>query len=253
MNPAGKNQGASRYAPRTVKENSHMKRTSTLLLGAVVLLLSLPGSASMELNNVIFHFEPGGAAREDLEIFNPGDSPLYIEIEPKLVLSPGEPVEDRTPIVNPKQAGLLVTPNRLVIPPGATKVVRMVRLGDSPKERVYRVGAKPVIAGIEGEANGLKIMVGYEILAIVYPINPEPMVEATRVGQKMRLVNTGNTNVLLREGFQCANPKQKEEDCEPLPGKRLYPGNSWELELPYDQPVTFYQSIGTRHSIETYP
>jgi len=230
-----------------------MKRIYAILLGSVMLSLSLPGLASMELNNVIFHFEPGGAAREDLEIFNPGDTPLYVEIEPKTVLSPGEVTENRAPIVNPKEAGLLVTPNRLVIPPGATKVVRMVRLGDALEERVYRVAAKPVIAGLEGETSGLKIMVGYEILAIVYPSDSKPVVEAKRVGQRLRLVNTGNTNVLLREGFQCAHPEQKEPDCEPLPGKRLYPGNSWEVELPYDQPVTFYQSVGTRHSIETYP
>lgn len=225
-------------------------RTLTALL---LVVSSVSAFASMELNNVIFHFEPGEPSREDVEIFNPTDAPMYIQIEPKEVLAAGSDDEERKPIQDPREAGLLVTPNKLVIPPGGTKVVRMVKLGASDKERVYRIGAKPIVEGIESETSGLKILVGYEILAIVYPSEAEPNLDVQRDGKKLVVKNAGNANVLLREGYQCSSPKLDKEQCTALPGKRLYPGNSWELDLPEDLPVRFYQSVGTRHFVETYP
>lgn len=225
-------------------------RTLTFFL---FLLIAASAAASMELNNVIFHFEPGEPNREDVEIYNPGDTPLYVQIEPKQVHAPGTESEDRRLIQDPREAGLLVTPNKLVIPPGGTKVVRMVKLGSSDAERVYRIGAKPVVEGLESDTTGLKILIAYEILAIVYPDNPDPGLEVERVGDRLVFTNAGNANVLLREGYQCESPQQAKEECTPLPGKRLYPGNTWELELSSDLPVRYYQSVGSRHYVETYP
>jgi len=215
--------------------------------------VSLPAHAAMELSNVILHFEPGESTREDVEISNPGSDPLYVQIVPTVVSEPGTEVEERTPIANPRDAGLLVTPNKLIIPPGATKSVRFVKLGPSPYERVYRIAAKPVSAGVEAEQSGLKVLIGYEILAIVYPINKKPDIQVERDGHTLTVRNEGNTNVLLREGYQCEQPDQPVEECTPLPGKRMYPGNEWVVDLPHDLPVTYYQSVGTRNFVEVYP
>ncbi len=228
---------------------------SKLLVVALVLCLQpvAPVWGDMQLSNVIYHFEAGEASRQDVEIYNTGEQPMYVEIQPSQVLSPGTDQEDRSPIQDPRQAGLLVTPNKMIVPPGGAKVMRLVKLGGGPEERVYRIAAKPVASGVEADQSGLKIMVGYEILAIVYPNNSQPQLAVTREGKTLRVQNTGNTNVLLREGYQCEIPGQALEDCEPLPGKRMYPGNEWTLELPLDTPVTYYQSIGTRNFVETYP
>ena len=223
------------------------------LLLVVLSTLSLSAYATMELSNVIFHFEPGEDARQDFEIFNPADEPLYVQIEPTQVLSPGETAEDRAPITDPRQAGLLVTPNKLIIPPGESKLVRMVKLANSPTEKVYRIGAKPIVSGLEAEQSGVKILIGYEVLAIVYPNNVKPELVVEREGRQMTVRNEGNTNVLMREGFQCVTPDTPKEDCTPVAGRRMYPGNVWEIELPEDLPVTFYHTIGNRSFAETYP
>ena len=49
--------------------------------------------------------------------------------------------------------------------------------------------------------------------------------------------NPGNANYLLTDGEQCdpANP----DVCQFLEDRRVYPGNSWELELPYDGPFSY--------------
>ena len=224
-----------------------------LLISVGCACATAPASANMQLSNVIIHFEAGDPARQDVEISNAGDTPLYIEIVPTEVLSPGEDIEERKSITDPREAGLLVTPNRLIVPPGATKAVRFVKLGPSTVERVYRVAAKPVVGEIEAEQSGLKILIGYEILVIVYPEETAPNLEVTRDGQQFRVRNTGNANVLLREGFQCEEPDLQVEDCTSLPGKRMYPGNEWSMELPHDLPVTYYQGVGTSNFVETYP
>lgn len=228
---------------------------SKLFLVALVLFL-LPATLAwgdMQLSNVIYHFEAGEPSRQDVEIYNTGDQPMYVEIQPTQVLSPGTDQEDRSLIQDPRQAGLLVTPNKIIVPAGGAKVMRLVKLGGGGEERVYLIAAKPVSNGVEADESGLKIMVGYEILAIVYPHNAQPELAVTREGKTLLVRNTGNTNVLLREGYQCDIPGQALEDCETLPGKRMYPGNEWSLELPLDLPVTYYQSVGTRNFVETYP
>ncbi|MFT7652880.1 MAG: P pilus assembly chaperone PapD [Limisphaerales bacterium] len=221
----------------------------------VLLLLSASGftHATMELNNVIFHFEPGESARQDVEVFNSGEDTLYVEVEPAQVLSPGTPSEGRSMIRDPRKAGLLVTPNKLVIPAGESKLVRLVKLGNTSEEKVYRIATKPVVGGIEADQSGLKVMIGYEVLAIVYPDDVKPNVEVQRKGKTLFVKNLGNTNVLFREGFQCETPDTPKEECEYLPGRRMYPGNEWQVELPRDLPVIYYQSIGTRNFVETYP
>ncbi len=218
------------------------------------LLLTGAAQANMVLSNVIVHFEPDQPNRQDVEISNQGEETLYVEVEPHKMLAPGTAQEDRTRIVDPRQAGLLVTPNKLILPPGATKVIRLVKMGRSTEERVYRIAAKPVTGGVEeATQSGLKIMVGYEILAIVYPDQPQPVLEVAREGQVLSVRNTGNTNVLMREGYQCQDPADPPEECTPLPSKRMYPGNEWQLELPHDLPVKYYQSVGTRNSVAEYP
>lgn len=230
------------------------RHTLRLILSALgFVLISCAAHASMELSNVIFHFEPGEAARQDVEVFNSGEQPLYVEITPTVVRSPGDAGEKREVIKDPRESGLLVTPNRLIVPPGASKMVRMVKMGNSPDERVYRVTAKPVIGGLEADQSGVKVMIGYELLAIVYPPNPRPDIVVQRNGQQLIVRNQGNTNVLFREGYQCERDDLPREECAPLPGKRVYPGNEWIIDLPLDRPVTYYQSTGTRNFVETYP
>lgn len=231
-------------------------RIGTLYLIGACLLAGLPlcASASMALSNAIVHFEPGKSSRQDVEITNTGDEPLYVQVDPKVVLNPGTAQERREAITDPRKHGLLVTPNRLVIAPGASRALRLVKLAKQlDQERVFRITARPVSGALEADSSGLKILIGYEVLAIFYPDAPDPKLEFSRRGKTLHISNNGNTNVLLQEGFQCETPALPLEECATLPGKRVYPGTAWEVELPHDLPVRYYQSIGTRNFVETYP
>ncbi|MFK7815440.1 MAG: hypothetical protein AB8B92_03810 [Gammaproteobacteria bacterium] len=213
-----------------------------------------PLSANMVLSEAIIHFEPGKPLRKDIEVENPSSENLYIEITPAVVEQPGTESEQRVSIIDPRESGLLVTPNKLVVPPGGRKLVRLVSLKPlGEKERVYRVTFKPVIGDLEAEQIGVKILVGYEVLVLMQPAAPEPNLIATRSKTSLSFENKGNTNILLREGKQCPEGASNDsEDCKRLNGKRLYPGNSWSVDLPFNKAVDYQMSIGTKNSVKTY-
>lgn len=246
-------------APTNKRRNphTHCVWSAGFALCLTLLCAATPVYADMVLSNAIVHFEEGSAARQDVEISNVGDEPLYVQIEPHIVLNPGTDEEQRVLIKNPREHGLLVTPSRMVLAPGTAKSMRMVKLAmpDDPKqekERIYRISARPVVGEVTAEQTGLKVLIGYEVLAIVYPKSPTPDLVVKREGLSLTAHNAGNTNVLLQEGFQCETPEQPLEDCAPVRGKRMYPGLTWSVELERDLPVRFFQSVGTRNYVETY-
>lgn len=231
-----------------------LKRLGVTFWIVAALAAAPPASASMVLSNVIVHFEPNEPPREDIEIENTSSETLYIEVKPHMVHAPGTPDERRELIRDPRRAGLLVTPNRLVIGPGARKRLRLVNLDPtSDTERVYRVAVTPVVGDVSAAQSGLKVLIGYEVLVLTQPQSPAPELSVRRLGQTLHFENRGNTNVLLREGYQCEYDGQPRDACVALASRRLYPGNRWQLALPYDSPVNFHLGTGTRNVAKTYP
>ncbi|NND59960.1 MAG: hypothetical protein HKN49_06790 [Gammaproteobacteria bacterium] len=206
------------------------------------------------MSNVILHFEPGETVRQDVEIENTSEQPLYIDVKPHVVSKPGTVDEVRTFIEDPMEAGLLVTPSKLVVPPHGRKLLRFVDLKPGhPDERIYRVAVTPVVGDIEAQTSGLKILVGYEVLVLAQPQQPLVKLTGERDGKALFLRNEGNTNVLLREGRQCPAADSDPADCHYLATRRLYPGNEMRVELAIDSSVDYYLGIGTRSSVQSWP
>ncbi|MFK7793765.1 MAG: molecular chaperone [Gammaproteobacteria bacterium] len=220
-----------------------------------ILILVIPSltNADMILNKSIIYFEPGQPNREDLEIQNAGADPLYIQVTPKIVHNPGSDDQSREIFDNPKSAGLLVSPNKLIVPPNGRKLLRFVNLNPkSTEEKVYRVSVTPVIGDLSAKKSGVKILIGYEVLVIVHPVQGDFNLTYERTNNNLIISNQGNQNVLLRKGTQCPAGIDDENLCEHYPGKRLYPGNTWSLDLTKDQPVTYFLSRGKEHSVRVF-
>ena len=147
-------------------------------------------SANMVLSEAIIHFEPGKPLRKDIEVENPSSENLYVEITPAVVSEPGTKSEKRIAITDPRESGLLVTPNKIVVPPGGRKLVRLVSLEPlGEKERVYRVTFKPVVGDLETEQIGIKVLIGYEVLILMQPANPDPNLIVNRNGKTLSFAN----------------------------------------------------------------
>lgn len=219
----------------------------------ILMLISTVSEADMVLNKSIIYFEPDSPTREDLEIQNSGSDPLYIQVTPKVVKKPGTEEQSREIFDNPKEAGLLVSPNKLIVPPNGRKLLRFVNLNPRPdEEKVYRVSITPVVGDLTAKNTGVKIMIGYEVLVIVHPKNGFIDLAHQRNKRMLSLANNGTQNVLLRKGTQCPPDVVDESECHQLPGKRLYPGNTWSVDLESDQPVKYFMSRGKEHSVQVF-
>lgn len=209
----------------------------TLLL-IPFLLASLSAQASMIVDRTILTFEPGAAPRHDVSITNPDSENLYIEITVLDVANPGTDEETRTPVKDPESIGLVAAPRLLMIPAGGKRTVRLVNLdGHSDSERVYRVNITPVPPPTESKGMAIRVLIGYQVLVFVSPQEPKANLVGKRRGNTLTLENRGNVNLMLSDGQQC--PTVTRDSCAELPGRRLYPGNRFDVELPNNGPAFF--------------
>ena len=212
------------------------RRAGFCLAAAAAILSSTPASAELVLSELIIDLQPSKSARRDIEVWNNSPERSFVVIEPRLVENPGLPQQAFRRDPDPEKLGLLVSPQRMILEPGQLKLVRIGSLlGSSNREQVYRVMVKPVVAGLQSDEPGLKIEVGYDVLVMVRPAQPNPQVAGVRNGRELSFQNLGNVSVELVDGRQCADTR----NCSALPGKRLYPGAYWTVKLPSDRPAEY--------------
>ncbi|WP_330924427.1 fimbria/pilus periplasmic chaperone [Candidatus Sororendozoicomonas aggregata] len=205
-------------------------------LSALTLLLSLlfsaSASAALSLDRMIVYFDPNKQPRQDVVVSNPGEETLYLQTEVFEVHNPGSKNEERVKVTDPEKLKLLTTPNKAIIPANGRKTVRMVSL-EKPtgNELVYRVTFKPVVGDLEASETAVKLLIAYQALVFIRPDNPEYEVTAQQKGEQLIFKNSGNINVVLRNGRYCTT--QKNDSCKPLDATtRLYADQSWKLDVP---------------------
>lgn len=230
---------------------------SKLLKVTILCVLASSAWGSMVIDRSIIYFDGKSPNRQDVEVSNPDKDVLYVKVEVLEVLNPGTDREQRVVVKNPKKSQFIVTPNKLVVRPGKKKIVRLLNLNKAPQQdRVFRINLKPVTPPLAATETGVKVVVGYQLLAIVQPPQAKPKLSVKRSGQTLTFTNHGRTNVLLRAGRQCPPGVDvntaTDNQCQSLPTKRMYAGNTWSLPLPYNTPVEYFLSIGLNNKKVLY-
>jgi len=206
--------------------NSILRR---LLLAASVLVLPQGASAEIVLSQLVVDLTPGKSGRGDVEIWNNDKERAYVLVEPNEVLQAGTPTERRVAERDPEKLGLLVTPARMILEPGQRKLLRVSPIGGVPaRERVYRITVKPTVGSLEANVTGLKLLIGYDVLVLVRPTGASNRLTGRREGSQLVIQNEGGSSVELAAGKACKG----KADCRDLPGKRLYAGAEWRVEVP---------------------
>ena len=209
------------------------KIAGSLLLAFV----SFSASANnMLLDRMIVYFEPDALPRQDIRVTNITSENLFLQTEIYKVVNPGDENEERIRITDPDEMKLLTTPQKSVVRPGGQRSVRLVNL-ETPKkkEEVYRITFRPVSGDVEANQNAIQLLIAYQALVFVRPEKPEYDVIAKRQGDAVTFTNTGNSNVILRNGEQCALDIKDEKCVEITSGGRIYAGQSITLDLPVDR------------------
>ena len=207
-------------------------RFSALLTMSTLLVASSHSFATLSLDRMIVYFKPDQLPRQDIVVTNPDNENLYLQTEVFKVIKPGTEQEERVRIEDPDKIRLLTTPQRAVIPPNGRKTVRMVSLETpSDVEQVYRVTFRPVVGDLQAQQTAIKLLVAYQALVFIRPQNPQYKVTAKVGNDTITFTNSGNMNVVLRNGRYCNS--NKEDSCTALSeGTRIYAGGSWTLDLP---------------------
>ena len=202
--------------------------------------------ADMSLDRSILIFDAQSSPRQDVEVTNTGSENLYLETEILRVDRPGTDAETRERVLDPDAIKLLVTPARLILPPGARRLLRVVSLeAPGDVDQIYRINVRPVVGPLEASTTAVKVVIAYQLLVILRPANPRPELGWERQGRRITFINQGNSNVLLFNGVQC--PPEGGDCIELNQAQRLYAGNSWTLELPLAAAVEFTTGIGQRN------
>lgn len=213
----------------------------SIYLGTLLVLLSASfASQAMYIDRAVINFLPGDTQRQDVKVINDKDENLYVKIDVLEVMNPGQDNEKRMPVTNPDAIKLLVTPNRMVVPPKASKYLRIINLDpDNKEEKVYRINVTPVLppADETKEETKVRLVIAYQVLVLISPDNPSYALDTERNGKVLSMANSGNSYVVLTGGKQCPKADSKAQDCFNIPPKRIYPSNRYDVDLPYDGPA----------------
>lgn len=211
---------------------------------------SVPAQAGIVLSELIVELAPGKQMSDDVEVLNDSPERAFVAVEPREIVNPGSATQSSRQDPDPEKLGILVSPARMILEPGQRKLVRFADLAPpADRERVYRVTVKPVTGPIQSDASGLKVLLGYDVLVLVRPAQLHPDVLGLRSGRSLTFNNRGNVSVEVVDGRQCP---ADHSACTPLPGKRIYPGGTWRVELQSDQPAEYTLKSPGRADRRTY-
>ena len=219
-------------------------------LGALAALaISASANAEILLSQLVVDLGAKAELRTDIEVWNTSGERAYVAAEPSEIIDAGKTGEQRRTEADPEKRGLLVSPNRMILEPNQRRLIRLAAIGPrGTTERVYRVTVKPVAGELASDVSGLKLLIGYDVLVLLRPLETRPNLSATRSGNRLTFRNDGNASVELIDGKQCA----AGSSCTELPGKRLYAGAEWSQELKSAAPVEYLVVSGGQSVRKTF-
>lgn len=220
------------------------------IVSSALLLTPSAGLAELVLDQVIVDIEADQRPRSDIEVSNSGTETMYIVVEPYEILNPGLENEKRVQLENPALSRVFVSPRKVILQPGERSLIRIVGLGDRPQQdRVFRLTIRPVVGDLNSEEDAIKVLVGYDALVLLRADKELGEVVGIRTGQKLVLENRSNSAREFFDGTQCDSTGN---ECQPLPSKRLYPKQSFVVNLPYDTEAKYQTAVGGKIDTRSY-
>ncbi|PCI39866.1 MAG: hypothetical protein COB50_00545 [Thiotrichales bacterium] len=206
--------------------------------------------AGISVVPILVGFKPGDLPRKDITVTNLGKKTAYVKVTPYMLINPGTKKSKEVLERDPSKSGIMVSPNKLIIPANGKRVVRiMLTKPYGDKDRFYTINVSPVEGklvptkdedGKSKDSMSIHIVISYGVLVTVRPKNMHANVKITRKDKEITATNTGNTNALLLHGKQCIKDK-----CEELPTKRLFAGATWTFTAPKAAPVKFRSKVAS--------
>lgn len=176
----------------------------------------------------------------------------YIEITPYRLTNPGSPADKKERVRNPQRDGLVVFPAKLILLPGQTQFVRIVKTAKkSAHEKVYQIDFIPKNSSHlmsrnlpNGPVMGIRVVVGYGARITLRPDILSPSISVKRVNEQLIIKNTGNTQLKIVSCTQLIAGKKTEI---PLPAYTLFSSKTITKKLTTLSPVTLDVFVMDKH------
>lgn len=171
-------------------------------------------------------------------VYNTGDSVAFIKVSAWELVKGSDGKFQEVPIEGADS--LVVSPARLIVPPSGMQAVRLLFRGDRDRERYFRLRFNPVMPETGDNFNlsekersdyatslsaGVQMMLGYGMLLYVQPEQVRYATEVNETAERITVLNTGNTTVVLDMVRDCAQGGK----CGPVRGRMLAPGAKLEI------------------------
>jgi P pilus assembly chaperone PapD len=172
----------------------------------------------------------------------------YVEVTAYLVINPANRNGPKRRVRHPEQDGLLIFPAKLVLLPGQTQFVRVVKTAKSlSSDRVYEVDFVPKVATRllaqkqdDGSMLGIRVIIGYGARVTLRPDVPQPALTLRRLGDKLIIKNTGNT---LLNITSCTQQVAHRPRQIALPNYTLFVGQTIEKRVTHPGGVVLSASF----------
>jgi len=204
-------------------------------------------------------------------IYNTGDSTAFVRVD-LLEIKPGRKTgETEVPQKElsgktPERNRLIVTPQRLIIPPAGFQTVRILWPGERESERYFRVRFTPVMPeaddsfGLDKKAMseyrkdtlhaGLNVLTGYGTIVIIQPGKPQFNTITDSTGAAgITVKNNGNATVSLDNIRQC---KTANTDCGAVTREFILPGRTLTVEKKAGYKTNFTLIEGNSKRVLSY-
>lgn len=182
-------------------------------------------------------------------IYNTGDSTAFVRVEIVEIhlengKTPQEVPQQEISGTSLEKNRLIVTPQRLIIPPAGFQAVRVLWSGVREKERYFRVRFTPVMPEVEdsfglskSDVNeyrkntlqaGLNVLTGYGTIVIIQPDKPvfNSVIDASSP-TSITIKNNGNSTISLDNIRHC---KSANTECGTVTREFILPGKVKSLD-----------------------
>ncbi|WP_246796400.1 hypothetical protein [Burkholderia perseverans] len=197
-----------------------------------------PAPSGPKLNvGGLYDYLPGDTSSIMKPIRNDGDETGFVAVEIKRIVFDADDHlhESPQPSDGALEDRLIVSPNRLIVPPQGARSTRILYVGKREVEQYFRVRYLPVQpsrkAGFDVSPEverraaraGIKVLIGYGEIVFVRPSHEHYDTRFDDTPDALRIVNHGNTTVVLDNYRVSARSHADDEPSRHfiLPGRTL--------------------------------
>ena len=210
---------------------------SKLAFLTLVLGLSMPAAANM----VVYPMTSTIGAEQDgigqIQLHSKSDKVQYIKVSVTRIQRPGTPDEHESPLSPADSQGIVASPQRTVLAPGASRTVRIIAQAIPTEETVYRVYFEPVAAPDLEETfsdQGVQPRIGVNLIwgALVRLLPDERRTSISLQQNGGALRNDGTLRVGVLQVGRCADTKGEKDCIWNDVNRSLYPGSTLPVSPP---------------------